>query len=775
MNKKNVAIAMSALTVVGSAAPIFADAVPSESNANNYTVVKDKYKDIYDEIEKLVKENDQIISDYKALESNGAKSDDVIWSELVNKGAVNVIKMKVNEVAGDSNKDSDDIPKVPETTIRTGTVADKKYVEDKLKNLDSDQYVDFSIQLKGTKGESTTKYTNAELTTLANNSGKEILDGIKATTVERLTENGVLSQAAFDASSGKTEAATAEVLANYFAVSSSLNKVTVTFAEPSSGKVLTTDAAQTAITSAGVQNKISAQTGYNTIDLTTESNRLDFSKPKFKSGKFEGFEEKAPVDGDVTPGKTYNVRVINAKQSNIKATDYDGIKAIVQKYDFDGDYIDKVYKEVDKLNKEDKLDGSAYDIDGTYKAVFYATGKRLQGFSSYGKNFTKDEPQGGIAVGDAVYKLVIESDDEEDFVDGIEDLKDLNNSYTDVISIAGNDRIETAIELSKTYYNSTDKDALYKNEVNNVVLVGSQAIVDGLVASPLAAEKEGPLLLTSKEKLDSSVKSEIKRVLGLSSTSSINSKKKVYLVGGENSISKDVEKAISDMGVKVERLSGDDRYSTSLKIADEVGIDNDKAFVVGGTGLADAMSIAPVASQLDSSKDATPIVVVDGKADKLSTDAADFLDGASKVDIIGGVNSVSDKVKDSIKDTIDKAPTRVSGDDRQDTNAQVINEYFKKENKTVKNFFLAKDGSTKEDQLVDALASAAVAGNFGSVNGNQDKVSPAPIVLATDNLSSKQHVEISKVVNDDASNKIVKVGGGIADSVVNKLKDLLGM
>ncbi|VIB41375.1 precursor of the S-layer proteins [Clostridioides difficile] len=774
MNKKNVAIAMSALTVVGSAAPIFADAVPSESNANNYTVVKDKYKDIYDEIEKLVKENDQIISDYKKLDGNGAKSDDVIWSELVGKGAVNVIKMKVNEVAGDSNKDSDDIPKVPETTIRTGTVSDKKYVEDKLKNLDSDQYVDFSIQLTGTKGESTTKYTNAELTTLANDSGKEILDGIKATTSERLTENGVLSQAAFDATSGKTEAATAEVLASYFTVSSSLNKVTVTFAEPSSGKVLTTDAAQTTI-SGSVANKISAQTGYNKIDLTTESNRLDFSKPKFKAGKFEGFEEKAPVDGDVTPGKTYNVRVINAKQSNIKATDYDGIKAIVQKYDFDGDYIDKVYKEVDKLNKEDKLDGSAYDIDGTYKAVFYATGKRLQGFSSYGKNFTKDEPQGGIAVGDAVYKLVIESDDEEDFVDGIEDLKDLNNSYTDVISIAGNDRIETAIELSKTYYNSTDKDALYKNEVNNVVLVGSQAIVDGLVASPLAAEKEGPLLLTSKEKLDSSVKSEIKRVLGLSSTSSINSKKKVYLVGGENSISKDVEKAISDMGVKVERLSGDDRYSTSLKIADEVGIDNDKAFVVGGTGLADAMSIAPVASQLDSSKDATPIVVVDGKADKLSTDAADFLDGASKVDIIGGVNSVSDKVKDSIKDTIDKAPTRVSGDDRQDTNAQVINEYFKKENKTVKNFFLAKDGSTKEDQLVDALASAAVAGNFGSVNGNQDKVSPAPIVLATDNLSSKQHVEISKVVDDNVSNKIVKVGGGIADSVVNKLKDLLGM
>lgn len=775
MNKKNVAIAMSALTVVGSATPIFADAKPSESNANKYTVVKDKYKDIYDEIEKLVKENDDIIAKYKENPINTSKDADTIWSELVSAKAVNVIKMTVHEVDGDANDDSDDTTKVPETTVRTGTVADKKYVEDKLKNLDSDQYADFSIQLKGTKGESTTTYTTEELADLAATSGKAITDKIATTPVATLTGGGINSQIAGNATSGNTADPTAATLATYFKVTSTVNKVTITFTEPTgSGVVLSKVPSGTSL-SAVVTDKLAAATGKGTIELTNTSKRLDFSKPLIENGEFKGFADAAPVDGDVTAGKSYDVRVINAKQSNIKATDYDGIKAIVQKYDFDSDNIAAVYKEVDELNKEDKLDGSAYDIDGTYKAVFYATGKRLQGFSSYGKNFTKDEAQGGIAVGDAVYKLVIESDDEEDFVDGIEDLKDLNNSYTDVISVAGNDRIETAIELSKTYYNSTDKDALYKDEVNNVVLVGSQAIVDGLVASPLAAEKEGPLLLTSKENLDSSVKSEIKRVLGLSSTSSINSKKKVYLVGGENSISKDVEKAISDMGVKVERLSGDDRYSTSLKIADEVGIDNDKAFVVGGTGLADAMSIAPVASQLDSGKDATPIVVVDGKADKLSTDAADFLDGASKVDIIGGVNSVSDKVKDSIKDTIDKAPTRVSGDDRQDTNAQVINEYFKKENKTVKNFFLAKDGSTKEDQLVDALASAAVAGNFGSVNGNLANVSPAPIVLATDNLSSKQHVEISKVVNDDASNKIVKVGGGIADSVVNKLKDLLGM
>ncbi|MCQ7012969.1 cell wall-binding repeat-containing protein, partial [Clostridioides difficile] len=113
-----------------------------------------------------------------------------------------------------------------------------------------------------------------------------------------------------------------------------------------------------------------------------------------------------------------------------------------------------------------------------------------------------------------------------------------------------------------------------------------------------------------------------------------------------NSISKDVENELKDMGLKVTRLAGDDRYATSLEIADEIGLDNDKAFVVGGTGLADAMSIAPVASKLESGE-ATPIVVVDGKAKTLSSDASDFL-GNAQVDIIGGENSVSKDVERDI-------------------------------------------------------------------------------------------------------------------------------
>lgn len=243
------------------------------------------------------------------------------------------------------------------------------------------------------------------------------------------------------------------------------------------------------------------------------------------------------------------------------------------------------------------------------------------------------------------------------------------------------------------------------------------------------------------------------------------------------------------MGLKVERFSGDDRYETSLKIADEIGLDNDKAYVVGGTGLADAMSIASVAStKLDgngvvdrTNGHATPIVVVDGKADKISDDLDSFL-GSADVDIIGGFASVSEKMEEAISDATGKGVTRVKGDDRQDTNSEVIKTYYANDTEIAKaavldkdsgasssdagvfNFYVAKDGSTKEDQLVDALAVGAVAG-----------YKLAPVVLATDSLSSDQSVAISKVVGEKYSKDLTQVGQGIANSVINKIKDLLDM
>lgn len=508
---------------------------------------------------------------------------------------------------------------------------------------------------------------------------------------------------------------------------------------------------------------------YSAQTSLTDSNE-DYVKTTLK-GLAAGEYADIELTYDDSADKVKIRVVAAAEKTEIVSSDAkDTAKSIAEKYVFNDKDLEKA---LEKIGSADFSKTDSY-----YQVTLYPEGKRLQGFSTYSAtNYNKNETlDGGVAYGNAPVILTVKSTSKSNLKTAIEELQKLNASYSNTTTLAGDDRIETAIEISKEYYGNDETDDVVKS-VDNVVLVGANAIVDGLVAAPLAAEKDAPLLLTSKDKLDSNVKSEIKRVLDLKTSTAVTGKK-VYIAGGENSVSKDVVKELESMGLKVERFSGDDRYETSLKIADEIGLDNDKAYVVGGTGLADAMSIASVASTkldsagvVDADGHATPIVVVDGKADKVSDDLDSFL-GSADVDIIGGFASVSEKMEEAIADATGKSVTRVKGDDRQDTNSEVIKEYYKSGtaisdaagNPGITNFFVAKDGSTKEDQLVDALAVGAVAG-----------ATKAPVILATDSLSSDQSVAISKVVKENGSKDLTQVGKGIATSVVKKIKDLLDM
>ncbi|MDN9634832.1 S-layer protein SlpA [Clostridioides difficile] len=739
MNKKNIAIAMSGLTVLASAAPVFA---ASDFVADsNYTVVQGKYQKVITGLQ------------------DGLKDGKISKIDVIFDGS------SIGEV-------------VPGSDSAAAAVKLKNLVDDKLDNLGDGKYVQFNVTYS-----TTSVITKAELKNYYNKLDKEkiLVSNEPTDTVSGLIKadqspnqaNGVAADKPLKLSDVITlsyddEAGTLTATQNTTNVTS--NKVndlkfgTATTGSYTSGKEITVPANAT----------ITAGTS------TTADFNLDDPSKAFKfdtsSAEISGF-----VTGQAGQTLKASIKVINAKEESIDvdSSSHRTAEDLAEKYVFEPADVNAAYEALNDLYKEGLTSDLITQDGGKYQVVLFAQGKRL----------TTKGATGTLADENSPLKVTIKADKVKDLKDYVEDLKNANNGYSNSVVVAGEDRIETAIELSSKYYNSDDDNAITKDPVNNVVLVGSQAVVDGLVASPLASEKRAPLLLTSAGKLDSSVKAELKRVMDLKSTTGVNTSKKVYLAGGVNSISKDVENELKDMGLKVTRLSGDDRYETSLAIADEIGLDNDKAFVVGGTGLADAMSIAPVASQLRNSNgeldlkgDATPIVVVDGKAKDINSEVKDFLDD-SQVDIIGGVNSVSKEVMEAIDDATGKSPERYSGEDRQATNAKVIKEddFFK--NGEVTNFFVAKDGSTKEDQLVDALAGAAIAGNFGVTVDNTGnptvanrKASPAPIVLATDSLSSDQNVAISKAVNDDASTKnLVQVGKGIATSVVSKIKDLLDM
>jgi hypothetical protein len=123
--------------------------------------------------------------------------------------------------------------------------------------------------------------------------------------------------------------------------------------------------------------------------------------------------------------------------------------------------------------------------------------------------------------------------------------------------LAGADRLGTAIAASQAQYQAGTADS--------VVLSRSDQFADALGGSTLAHSKYGPLLLTPSGALDGSVKAEISRVLGKP-----EGFKTVYVLGGEQALSPSVYNAVKALGYKIERISGPDRYATSVAIAEQI-------------------------------------------------------------------------------------------------------------------------------------------------------------------------------------------------------------
>ena len=341
------------------------------------------------------------------------------------------------------------------------------------------------------------------------------------------------------------------------------------------------------------------------------------------------------------------------------------------------------------------------------------------------------------------------------------------NAETDVVDVdgkinklAGDDRFETAVEVSKeTYLGKSDKEEDGKTTAGSIILVGEEAIVDGLAAAPLAKAADAPILLTKKDSVPTSTMNEIKRLVAKGT--------KIYLVGGEHNISKEVEKQlVSEMNAEIVRLAGDDRNETSLKIAEELkvvkGGEFTKHYVIGGDGLSDAMSIAAIAAREEA-----PILVT--PAAGLTKDAKKFLEGNPNADvtIIGGESKISTQALKDVKSKISGDVNRIAGEDRHETNAKVIATLTDE----VDNVYVAKSGYVPQNGdalLVDALAAAPLAANADGV-----------IVLATDDVTTAQEDAVKKAVTKGANNKLeaklTQVGGGVNANIIQKLVKLLGL
>ena len=148
-----------------------------------------------------------------------------------------------------------------------------------------------------------------------------------------------------------------------------------------------------------------------------------------------------------------------------------------------------------------------------------------------------------------------------------------NAGAQQVTRISGKDRITTSVEISKSAYTTSE----------NVVLASGFNFADALSAGQLASALNAPLLLSSQNKLDSQTKNEIERLKA----------KKVYVVGGDNAISKNgIDTTLKSKTINVTRLEGQDRYSTSQKVMEKTKeiINPEYLLIVSGKNFPDALA-----------------------------------------------------------------------------------------------------------------------------------------------------------------------------------------
>ncbi|MBF1057266.1 MAG: cell wall-binding repeat-containing protein [Peptostreptococcus sp.] len=287
--------------------------------------------------------------------------------------------------------------------------------------------------------------------------------------------------------------------------------------------------------------------------------------------------------------------------------------------------------------------------------------------------------------------------------------------------IAGVSRYATAAKISSTNYDKAD----------SVILANAYKDADALAAAPLAASMSAPILLTKGDAIPAETMTEITR-LGA---------KKVYIAGGEGSVSAGVADQLKKAGIEVIRISGDNKYQTAVKIAEMVRATGNKeeAILVNGTKTADALSVSAFATKMKA-----PVLLTGATSLNADVDASLKAWNLKKITVVGGVNSVAKSVEDAAKA---EAKVRISGDNKYATSVAIAKHAYA----NPKSVMVANGVKT-----ADALAAGAVTAKTMS-----------PVVLVNGKAVAP---ELKTYL---AGTEKISVVGGV-DSIPDALMNLLG-
>ena len=277
--------------------------------------------------------------------------------------------------------------------------------------------------------------------------------------------------------------------------------------------------------------------------------------------------------------------------------------------------------------------------------------------------------------------------------------------------IPGDDRVDTAINISKSEYPSAD----------TVIVVRKDLFPDSMTATVLSKQLNAPILLTGSNKLDERVKAEIKR-LGA---------KDVIIVGGVNSVSAGVQNELKAFDKDtVERIAGIDRYGTSVAVANRVvGISGltHKAVIASGEVFPDALAVSPFAA-----KNAYPILLV--KKNLVPTEVNNVFAKLSikETYLVGGEDTISKTTEGKLPKVLE----RMAGKNRYETSVQIAKFKFPQSERA----YMASG-----EVFADALVIGPVGAKYN-----------APILLTPSKNASKP---VADYIKSSKISKLIAVGG----------------
>ena len=309
--------------------------------------------------------------------------------------------------------------------------------------------------------------------------------------------------------------------------------------------------------------------------------------------------------------------------------------------------------------------------------------------------------------------------------------------------IDAQNRFETAKKIKEKEFKNADI----------AVIVNSNEFSDSISATNISNGKS-PILYTDSNKLDNLTKE------------ALNGIKKVYITGGEKTISSKVVKELNGLGIEVIRVKGKDRYDVNAKSATTSHpVSNKKQNVViaSGENFADSISSTSLAKKKNA-----PVLLV--KKNEVPKSIKEYLNSFRKkgllgdITIVGGENSVSKIVENELSKLA--KVTRIAGDDRYQTSVKVAKHVGVNSERTI---------VASGEKFVDVLAASPVAQKYN-----------APIVLVKKmdvprnedyKTNEQKSNSVESFFKQNKSNIMyTMVFGGkntIDNFVVNGIKDLL--